>query len=209
MSEIEFKPFTKMPRLRDEYMYITEKLDGTNAQVFIYEKFSPETDVKVDLDEIEAFPNKEKVQGAVPVREMRIGSRNRYINSVMDNYGFAGWCYEHKEELMKLPPGRHYGEWWGPGIQRGYSTKFKQFSMFNQSLRAIKEIIPCINFAPILYEGEFNLEKIEEVMNSLKENGSAASPGFMEPEGVVIYLKKANLMFKKTYDDRHKGELAA
>lgn len=191
---LEFKAFAKMPRLSDEYMYISEKIDGTNAQVFIYDDF-----VNVALGVVEASA------------QMMIGSRSRYITpgKETDNYGFAAWCEEHREELLKLPPGRHYGEWWGNGIQRGYGVTTKYLSLFNQSLHEIKAIIPCIDFVPVLYEGPFDLHKIEEVMAKLKHDGSTAAPGFMEPEGVVVYLKKANLMFKKTFDDNHKGQKAS
>ena len=38
--------------------------------------------------------------------------------------------------------------------------------------------------------------------------GSLAAPGFMKPEGVVIYHTAANIMFKKTFknDEKGKGE---
>ena len=47
------------------------------------------------------------------------GSRNRWITPEDDNYGFSRWAHEHKDELLTLGPGRHFGEWWGNGIQRG------------------------------------------------------------------------------------------
>lgn len=36
--------------------------------------------------------------------------------------------------------------------------------------------------------------------------GSAAAPGFMDPEGVVVYVAAARTLFKKTIKgDAHKG----
>lgn len=91
---MEFVEFPKMPRLSRECV-ITEKIDGTNAQIFI-------------ADDCET---------------MLIGSRTRWITPENDNAGFARWCMEHKEDLLRLGPGRHFGEWWGQGIQRNYGLK--------------------------------------------------------------------------------------
>ena len=57
----DFKPFPKMARLSREII-ITEKLDGTNAQVFITED-----------------------------GDLFAGSRTRWITPQDDNYGFARW----------------------------------------------------------------------------------------------------------------------
>jgi hypothetical protein len=86
-----FEPFDKIPRLKRGCV-VTEKIDGTNAQVYIPEDGGP----------------------------MLVGSRNRWITPDNDNYGFARWAYENEAELRKLGPGRHFGEWWGSGIQRRY-----------------------------------------------------------------------------------------
>lgn len=190
---LDFKSFAKMNRFHDETMYITEKIDGTNAQIFIH-------------NSAEIVDEHTVVE---PKKYIKIGSRNRYITVEDDNFGFARWVTEHHDELIQLPHGRHYGEWWGCGIQRGYGLKEKKFSMFNQSFIDIKAIIPCIDFVPVLYQGEFNIEKISETMASLKAVGSAASPGFMDVEGVVIYLKKSGIFFKRTFDDKHKWEQQA
>jgi hypothetical protein len=44
----------------------------------------------------------------------------------------------------------------------------------------------------------------------LKDNGSKASPGFMKPEGVIIFHTANGYLFKKTIekDEYHKGESA-
>lgn len=46
------------------------------------------------------------------------------------------------------------------------------------------------------------------IMADLAMGGSVASPGFMKPEGVVIYHAQANVLFKKTFekDDAGKGK---
>lgn len=204
-DDLQFVPMPKLNRLRDEYMYITEKIDGTNAHVVIYEEFvqGDGTPIDIDTDGI----NLETYTSAVPKRRVQAASRNRYISPEDDNHGFAKWVQENEETLSKLPLGRHYGEWWGKGIQRGYDAPEKKLSLFNQSLREIIQIVPCIDFVPILYEGPFDLHKIDGVMEALKEGGSKASAGFMDPEGVVVWLKRSRQFFKIAFDDRHKGEM--
>ena len=56
----------------------------------------------------------------------------------------------------------------------------------------------------------FDLSAVKTCMEGLKIGGSVASPGFMNPEGVVIYHVKGNLMFKATLegDDEHKFQLS-
>lgn len=173
-GNLEFIGFPKIHRLSRDII-ITEKIDGTNAQLNI-----------VDIDNVlNIFP----------------ASRNKFINTKDDNNGFAKWVEKHYEELCELGPGRHFGEWWGQGIQRNYGLKEKRFSLFNVS-RWNKDNIPdCCNIVPILYEGIFDTNKIEDVLNELKVNGSKAAPGFMKPEGIVIYHTQANIMFKKTIEN--------
>lgn len=195
----EFQPFPKMARL-SRICIITEKIDGTNAQILIGEDGS-----------------------------IRAGSRTRWITPQDDNYGFAAWVEKHAEELKTLGPGRHFGEWWGAGIQRGYGLKEKRFSLFNVSRWALygtepKQITtadprivkmqdvlpPCCGLVPMLFEGMFSTEQALQSLESLKVNGSAAAPGFMRPEGIVIFHVAGNVGFKKTLDkdDEWKGKSA-
>ncbi|NOS67037.1 MAG: RNA ligase family protein [Candidatus Peribacteraceae bacterium] len=179
---------------------VTEKLDGTNAQILI-----DETGTK-----------------------MTIGSRNRIITPEDDNYGFARWCKDNEAELLKLGPGRHFGEWWGAGIQRRYSVAEKRFSLFNvgrwKSL--LTPSIPgvfegnvdggiagplCCYVVPTLYEGPFNMALIDAALAQLKEHGSVAAPGFLDPEGIVILHKASGTLFKRTVknDESPKGMVAS
>lgn len=170
---MEFQGFPKMARLSRECI-ITEKLDGTNAQIFIGE------------DNL-----------------FLVGSRNRWITPENDNYGFARWAYNNKEELMQLGPGRHFGEWWGRGIQRGYDLTEKKFSLFNAS-RWNKDNIPvCCDVVPVLYQGTFDTSAVDETLTILSSGGSIAAPGFMRPEGVIVYHIAAGVGFKKTIDNDH------
>ncbi len=190
-ENVEFLEFPKMPRLSREII-ITEKIDGTNAQLLITES-----------------------------GEMLIGSRTRWITPQDDNHGFARWVEGNKQELLKLGAGRHFGEWWGSGIQRGYGLQKgeKRFSLFNVGRWALhgtepkriptadpriekyQDLLPEIcSLVPELYRGQFDTQKIDAVLEDLKVNGSYASKGFMKPEGIVVFHIAGNVGFKKTIE---------
>lgn len=194
----EFKSFNKIARLSRECV-ITEKIDGTNASIFIGE------------------------DGA-----FLTGSRTKWITPTDDNYGFSKWAHEHKEDLLKLGIGHHFGEWWGSGCQRGYNLPKgdKRFSLFNVHRWAEKgkelKIYPtqdpritksqehapdCCHVVPVLHEGIFDTASINHYLTKLDMNGSYVSPGFMNPEGIIIYHKAANIFFKKTIlkDEEYKN----
>lgn len=164
---MNFEGFPKMARLSREIV-ITEKIDGTNAQVFI----SDDGDILV-------------------------GSRTRWITPEADNFGFARWAYDHKDQLLDLGPGRHFGEWWGQGIQRKYGLEERRFSLFNTS-RWGDDRPDCCDVVPTLYRGIFNQQAIDDAIADLRVNGSRAAPGFMDPEGIVVFHAAAGMGFKKT-----------
>jgi hypothetical protein len=178
-----FEPFPKIARLRRDCV-ITEKIDGTNASITIIDN-SGEGDLKVFA-----------------------ASRNRWIDLEHDNAGFAAWCVEHDEELKQLGVGTHYGEWWGAGIQRRYGQERKRFSLFNTARWGDDAVRPaCCDVVPVLYQGPFNDEVVEDSLDYLRLNGSLAAPGFMDPEGIVVYHTAARTLFKVTLqnDERPKG----
>jgi hypothetical protein len=173
----EFVGFSSIPRLSREIL-ISEKLDGTNAQIL--------------FNEDDTF---------------QVGSRNRWITPDDDNFGFARWVYENVDALKaELGYGRHFGEWWGSGIQRGYGLKEKRFSLFNVK-RWEGVVLSLCHVVPVLWRGMMDTAKIDEVLEQLQNEGSVAAPGFMNPEGVVVYHKASGQLFKKTLDknDGHKG----
>jgi len=57
-------------------------------------------------------------------------------------------------------------------------------------------LLCCSNIDTFIFDTELILAKLQQ----LKMHGSYASPGFMNPEGIVIYHKAGNLMFKKTIE---------
>jgi len=185
----EFVKFPKIARLSRQCV-ITEKIDGTNASIYVPEDSS---------------------------EPLVAGSRNRWITSEADNHGFARWVKDNEEELRGLGPGVHVGEWWGSGIQRGYGLikGEKRFSLFNtnrwgpvRDTEKYPEDRPaCCNVVPVLAVGLFNSEVAENQLDFLRREGSFAAPGFMHPEGIVIWHEAARTFFKKTIegDEAPKG----
>jgi hypothetical protein len=173
-----FEEFPKLARY-SRYAIVTEKIDGTNAQILI-----------TDAGELVA------------------GSRSRFITVEADNYGFARWCQENREELLKLGPGRHFGEWWGGGIQRTYGLKGndKRFSLFNVTRWSGEDRPACCGVVPVLWRGDFGSLNVADVMHSLSIGGSVASPGFMRPEGIVIFHTARGFGFKKTFEKDGTGK---
>jgi hypothetical protein len=180
VGEPMFEPWPKIPRWRREVV-VTEKIDGTNAQVHV-------------LDD----------------GRVLAGSRNRYLTALADNFGFYAWVKAHEERLRALGPGRHFGEWWGQGIGRKYGQERRRFSLFNTARwnpahLESAGLVGLVEVVPVLHVGA--LHEVEIVVASLQRTGSVAAPGWMKPEGVVIYHTASRTMFKRLLenDDAPKG----
>lgn len=83
-------------------------------------------------------------------------------------------------ELRKLGEGRHFGEWWGKGIQRGYGLEERRFSLFNTARwhGGNPNLPDCCHVVPMLYMGPFAEDMIGDQMATLRVQGSMAAPGF-------------------------------
>ena len=158
---MEFQPYPKTPRLfRD--IVITEKIDGTNWCIYIWEDW-----------------------------EFMAWSRTRWITPENDNFWFAQWAYDNKEDLMKLWVWFHYGEWYGRGIQRSYNLKERHFALFY-----VKNEKPdCCTVVPRIYEWVFNEEKIHEVIETLRTNWSNINE-FPNAEWIIIYHTQSKQVYK-------------
>jgi hypothetical protein len=169
---MNFEPWPKITRLK-RGIVVTEKIDGTNAQIAISEN-----------------------------GDIQAGSRTRWITPEQDNAGFAKWVQANKDELLRLGPGRHFGEWWGKGIQRGYGLGEKRFSLFNTGRWLTNPERPaCCGVVPLLYAGEMNTAVIDRIVSELRVNGSTAAPGWKTPEGVVVFHTASSAMSKITLDN--------
>lgn len=206
----EFQEFAKIPRLSRECV-ITEKIDGTNAQVYIVEWAGhgcpPEGEPLVKVGDLWLWA----------------GSRSRWLQpGKADNFGFAAWVLAHAEALAGLGAGRHFGEWWGSGVQRGYGLTDgeKRFSLFNvarwhavgaepfatlsgdprQPQKLSTDAPACCHVVPVLHRGEFDTSFINGALHLLAAAGSKAAPGFKNPEGVVVFHRASGTLFKKTLE---------
>jgi hypothetical protein len=180
---MEFLEFPKMARYSREVV-VTEKIDGTNAAVVI-EPANPDSGAIATVDGFDLFAQ----------------SRTRFIAPQDDNAGFARWVVEHADELLKLGVGRHFGEWFGSGIQRNYGLKEKRFALFNVSRWDDPEVRPaCCHVVPTLWRGNFSDLRADLLLGELELFGSHAVPGFLRPEGIVVFHMAAGIGFKKTID---------
>ena len=197
----DFQAFSKISRYSREVI-VTEKIDGTCSVIFIGDD-----------------------------GEFLTGSRTHWITPENDNYGFSKWAHAHKDELLTLGPGRHFGEWWGSGCQRGYGLNNgeKRFSLFNVArwclhgqapqqipmadprIVKMQDVLPpCVGLVPVLWRGKFDDFDVSAVLADLVASGSRAAPGYLFPEGIVIFHTSGNVGFKKTVekDDEPKSRIA-
>lgn len=182
----QFEPFPKLARFNRQ-ITVTEKIDGTNAQVAITED-----------------------------GDIYFGSRKRWITPEDDNAGFARWGSQYREELVALlGPGRHFGEWWGQGIQRNYGLDHKRFSLFNTGRWSDDDFVGCgiatIGVVPVLDIWSPQQDatwaatatwphRVLRALDDLQFNGSVAAQGFARPEGVVVYHSASRQSYKITLD---------
>lgn len=200
MSELEFEAFPKIARLKREVV-ITEKIDGTNSQITLVELNSAELVAEAVRSPFRllTLPGQNDGDSALA---LFAGSRNRWLtpDKGKDNFGFAAWVYEHANELRSLGPGRHFGEWYGAGIQRGYDLPEKHFALFNpvrwndeNHNRPV-----CCQVVPVLAQGEDVDDDL--VMQRLDGEGSLLVPGYKRPEGIVVFHSASRQMYKRTFD---------
>lgn len=162
--ENDFKEFSKIPRLDNVQMTITQKMHGTNAQILITET------------------------------EIKAGSRTKWLTVDNDNFGFAKFVEDNKDIIReKLGLGRHYGEWCGPGINSGEGLKKKTLFLFNVYRFTETPVPGMIEVVPVIYKGLVadhvsTINLIAKSLQSLRLQGSFAVPGFMNPEGIVIQI---------------------
>jgi hypothetical protein len=213
MDMVEFQEFEKIARLNREVV-ITEKIDGSNAQVHIRPAAGNQLeygfDTLLDHDGLSYF--------------IRAGSRNRWLAHVGsdDLNGFGRWVRENAEQLVTLGAGQHFGEWWGQGIQRKYGLQEKRWSLFNvgrwadsHETRPLAEkqayAPPCCYVVPTLWQGVGMESGVQTALGWLRDFGSAAAPGFMQPEGLVAFHTASRQLFKVTLerDEEPKGKRAA
>lgn len=205
-----FQSWPKTPRLFKN-MVVTEKLDGTNGCVVIIpEENEPDPTYGININGYWVYAQSRTRLIPLRARGMDdIGWRKR------DNAGFGEWvrlnCYLLTEALGA---GYHYGEWWGHGIQRGYGLEKgdRRFSLFNTkrwgylSDPGLAANVPGLGVVPVMEEYTFDTDVIRDIFSDLMGGGSYAVPGYMNPEGLVVYHPASDQVFKMTDNgDAHKA----
>lgn len=217
-----FESFQKIPRLNRECI-VSEKIDGTNGVIYIRAPCVNCNNEFRAVEEVDPVGTPILVESCCTNPKIsdksnwtvHAGSKNKWITPEMDNHGFAAWVESHLEELKELGPGKHHGEWFGPGIQTRYSKfmKEKQFTLFNVSrwrpainrlgwedkIQNSKVPPACCTVVPILYIGPFNTEQINKIREELRTKGSVMVPE-SKAEGVIVYHIPSGLFFKATVD---------
>lgn len=203
--KVDFVGFPKIPRFNRIWV-ITEKIDGTNGQIHISyhpeceREYAPKGTYIFEGSILDSWNPEPYPYSDVWVRA---GSRNRWLTLNDDNYGFCLWVHENAENLAAdLPLGRHFGEWWGRGIQRGYGIDERRFSLFADPGPTPRCLTSGLGFVPILdkVEGEFLNGAIDDAMSDLRTLGSSAAIGYGRPEGIVVKHEKSLTSFKVTLE---------
>lgn len=173
---MDFVTWGKIPRFNRDWE-ITEKIDGTNGVLYWSDKHDGRFDTSCVL-------------AARDDMYLYAGSRNRWLRPESDNFGFARWAKDNADDLYSLGPGRHYGEWYGQGIQRGYGLNEKRFALFDTGKwrNLMDPRIPKgVDVVPVatICTGDILQDMIRMVVSDLKRDGSLLVPGF-KAEGIVI-----------------------
>jgi hypothetical protein len=159
-------------------------------------------------------------------------SRKKLISVDDDFKGFARWVADNADELTRtLGYGLHFGEFWGAGMGgRKYGIAEKRFSLFNTGVwkSAFNEQVlsgidadeadgdtrclqaPLCHVVPVIAQGMSPFApEVMGAVDKLRKHGSYAAPGFMRPEGVVLFHTASSSLFKVLCenDELHKSQL--
>lgn len=174
----QFKGWGSTPRWH-KGLTITEKIDGTNACIVIYNG------------------------------QVKAQSRKRMITPDDDNFGFAKWVYDNAGVLMDtLGFGYHYGEWFGEGIQKNpLGIEGKRFALFHATKYTEDNgyelnKVDGLETVPLLFHGQANYRTIVDVIDNLhtfgtKVKGASAPMGVpLKAEGIIVWHKETQQKYK-------------
>lgn len=190
---MDFKPWKEIKQLnKGLHIRITEKIDGSNAQIVI-----------------ETVLSNKWVESGITDYNVIAGSRTRFLSpgKDTDNYGFAAWVEANRTELIeKLGLGVHYGEYYGAGIGAKYGLSEKRLALFNVKHFPPGRPLPKgVDVVPVLYEGPFSQQAIDDALNLLKTQGSQLVKGFMNVEGVVVEFPAFGHSLKHVFTPEETG----
>jgi hypothetical protein len=152
-------------------------------------------------------------------------SRKKIIDLTCDVKGFARWIAENSNDLAtQLGPGLHFGEFAGPGIQKGFTygwdeKRFLLFnsgrwhSEFNQAVIAGEDPdsvtgstkclqAPLCHVVPIVAIGQSLWDPVViGAIDKIRPHGSYASSGHHRAEGIVVFHEPSQATFKVLCDN--------
>lgn len=194
----QFKGWGSTPRWH-KGLTITEKIDGTNACIVIYDG------------------------------QVKAQSRKRMITPDSDNFGFAKWVYDNAGVLMDtLGFGYHYGEWFGEGIQKNpLGIEGKRFALFHATKYTEDNgyelnKVDGLETVPLLFHGQANWMTVGDILQGLDTWGTNVigakswtdeDTGFRhsaKAEGIIVWHKETQQKYKILLEDDafHKWEVA-
>lgn len=191
-------------------MYVTEKLDGTNSSIHIWDKsklifYSEKWLYGPDWGD---SPSEVPVTYEDDHHVVSTASRNRWVVPGDDNYGFASWVRQNGSEIVKLGHGSHFGEWVGPSIQKNpHELSQKRFYLFNHyrwgavynaTVEGHDTNFPkCVDVVPFIGKSNYDEEVIDAWMMELRYIGSHIGG---KPEGLMVYVPEADHYQKVTFE---------
>jgi hypothetical protein len=223
LKSSDYPKFRPIPRLHRKVV-LTEKIDGTNGLIEVTKVDEPDLFQATDPTGILAGGS----DGNTYL--VRAGSRNRWLTLEADNFGFAKWVYDNADALTALGEGKHYGEWFGKGIQSGYGLDDRRFALFNVNrwydirdaevtdkyLETFPKAVPAppeVTVVPVILVANGNdlNYAVNIALHTLESDGSFIAPGFKDPEGVVVWHDAAGAFFKATIknDEAPKSKVSA
>lgn len=192
---MEFKAYKKTPRVDKLTFTISEKIDGTNAVLYVHHPHFGEV-----------------LNGTEKPPFILAGSRSKWLLQEPgkpndDNHGFGRWVKDNEEELMKLPQGYHYGEWYGKGINRAYGLKDRRFMLFNFNryvkLKEENQLPSVVELETVLADNVSfeHLNQIgAQVAARLIQGGSVHVPGFRSTEGIILRQAHSDIVHKHVWE---------
>lgn len=223
---MDFEAFDKIPRLSREVI-VTEKVDGTNGVIGIERLTDTPSPNRADAVFQGPITSDVYVIFDHHLYLVQPGSRSRWLSEREDNFGFWKFVWENAMELViKLGEGRHYGEWYGSGVN---GNKYnlppgeKRFMLFNtERWSGEASRPPCCEVSTVLFRGQFDElmgpaytgcdccydnSVLDGILQGLALYGSRHVIGSAYSEGAIIFHHAGNLLFKKTIlkDEEWKG----
>jgi hypothetical protein len=212
----EFQEFPKIARLNREIV-VTEKIDGTNASVYIGAdggEFLVGSRTRWITPEADNHGFARWAHGHE--EELRTLGPGHHYGEWWGSGIQRGYGLEKGEKRFSLFNVERWGDARKATCRKCHLTAA---TWAPEACARCGEVRPpepplrpaCCGVVPTLLRATSGIDIAARVcLEHLSEKGSAAAPGFMKPEGIVIYHAHSRGLFKVTIekDEEHKGKAA-